>query len=58
MRLPLENKTFQTITNHFFLAFHKPNLKPSLSETDDGQEYRNQFFTDFLMSKFFKRYTK
>ena len=43
-----ENKYAQAITNAFSEFLKTAKRKPNLLETDDGKEYVNKFFNEFL----------
>ena len=44
-------KKTQTITGEFSRIIHISNRQPRLIVIDDGKEYVNNFFTEFLNSK-------
>ena len=46
--IPLKNKYAQSITDAFSEIIKSSNRKPNLLETDDGKEYVNKFFNEFL----------
>ena len=48
--LPLKNKYAQSKTDVFSEFIKSSNCKPNLLETDDGKEYVNKIFNDFLNS--------
>ena len=56
--VPLKNKYAQTITDAFSQIVKKSKRKPNLLETDDGKEYVNKIFKDFLTNNTFKRYSR
>ena len=46
--IPLKNKYAQTITDAFLQIVKTSKRKPNLLETDDGREYVNKVFNEFL----------
>ena len=54
----LKNKYFQSITNAFSEIIKSSNRKPSHLETDDGKEYVNKIFNEFLNNNNIKRYSR
>ena len=57
-KTPLQNKYAQTITDEFSLIINKSKRKPNLIETDDGKEFVNKIFNDFLKLNNIKRYSR
>ena len=55
---PLKNKYAQSITNAFSEIMKSSNRKPNLLETDDGKEYVNKIFNEFLNNNNIKRYSR
>ena len=51
----LKNKYAQSITDAFSQIIKTSRRKPNLLETDDGKEYVNKIFNEFLNSNDFKR---
>ena len=56
--IPLKNKFSQTITEAFSEIIKSSNRKPNLLETDDGMEYVNKIFKEFLNNNKIKRYSR
>ena len=56
--IPLKNKFSQSVTDAFAELIKSSNRKPSLLETDDGKEYVNKIFNEFLINKKIKRYSR
>ena len=56
--IPLKNKYAQTITDAFWQIIKTSRRKPNLLETDDGKEYVNKIFSDFLDTNNIKRYSR
>ena len=56
--IPLKNKYAQTITDAFLQIVKTSKRKPNLSETDDGKEYVNKIFNEFLNNNNIKRYSR
>ena len=54
---PLRNKYAQSITDAFSEIIKSSNRKPNLLETDDGKEYVNKVFGEFLNNHNIKRYS-
>ena len=54
----LENKFSQSITDAFSEIIKSSNRKPNLLETDDGKEYVNKIFNEFLNNNKIKRYSR
>ena len=46
--IPLKNKFSQSITDAFSEIIKSSNRKPNVLETDDGKEYVNKIFNEFL----------
>ena len=55
---PLKNKYAQSITDAFSEIIKSSNRKPNLLETDDGKEYVNKIFNEFLNNNKIKRYSR
>ena len=55
---PLKNKYAQSITDAFSQIIKTSRRKPNLLETDDGKEYVNKIFNEFLNNKNIKRYSR
>ena len=53
--IPLKNKYAQSITDAFSQIIKTSRRKPNLLETDDGKEYVNKIFKDFLNNNKTKR---
>ena len=56
--VPLKNKNAQTIKNSFENILIKSKRKPNLIETDDGLEFVSKIFTNLLITKNIKRYSR
>ena len=56
--IPLKNKYAQSITDAFSEIIKSSNRKPNLLETDDGKEYVNKIFNEFLNNNNIKRYSR
>ena len=56
--IPLKNKFSQSITDAFSEIIKSSNRKPNLLETDDGMEYFNKIFNEFLNNNKIKRYSR
>ena len=56
--IPLKNKFSQSITDAFSQIIKSSNRKPNLLETDDGKEYVNKIFNEFLNYNKIKRYSR
>ena len=59
-KIPLKNKYAQSITDAFSHIVKSSKRKPNLLDTDDGQEYVNKIFNEFLINnniKIYSRYT-
>ena len=56
--IPLKNKSAQSMTDLFPEIVKSSNRKPNLLETDDGKEYVNKNFNEFLNDKIIKRYSR
>ena len=56
--IPLKNKYSQSITDAFSQIIKTSKRKPNLLETDDGKEYVNKIFNDFLNNNKIKRYSR
>ena len=54
----LKNKNAQSITDAFSQIIKTSRPKPNLVETDDGREYVNKLFNDFLNNIKIKRYSR
>ena len=55
---PLKNKYAQSITDAFSEIMKSSNRKPNVLETDDGKEYVNKIFNEFLNNNNIKRYSR
>ena len=55
---PLKNKYSQSITDAFSQIIKTSKRKPNLLETDDGKEYVNKIFNEFLNNNKIKRYSR
>ena len=55
--VPLKNKSSQTITDEFSNIISSSKRKPELLETDDGKEFTNKIFNDFLKINNIRRYS-
>ena len=56
--IPLKNKYAQSITDAFSETIKSSNRKPNLLETDDGKEYVDKIFNEFLKKNNIKRYSR
>ena len=56
--IPLKNKYAQSITDAFSEIMKSSNRKPDLLETDDGKEYVNKNFNEFLDNHNIERYSR
>ena len=56
--IPLKNKYAQSITDAFSQIAKSSKRKPNFLETDDGKEYYNKIFNEFLNSNNIKRYSR
>ena len=56
--ITLRNKFSQSITDAFSEIIKSSNRKPNLLETDDGKEYVNKIFNEFLNNNKIKRYSR
>ena len=56
--IPLKNKYAQSITDAFSKIVKSSKRKPNLLETDDGKEYVNKIFNEFLNNMKIKRYSR
>ena len=56
--IPLKNKYAQSITDAFSQIIKTSRRKPNLLETDDGREYVNKIFNEFLNNNRIKRYSR
>ena len=56
--IPLKNKYAQSITDAFSQIIKTSRRKPNLLETDDGKEYVNKIFNEFLNNNKIKRYSR
>ena len=56
--IPLKNKYAQSITDAFSQIVKSSKGKPNLLETDDGMEYVNKNFNEFLNNHSTKRYSR
>ena len=56
--IPLKNKYAQSITDAFSQIIKSSRGKPNLLETDDGKEYVNKIFNEFLNDHNIKRYSR
>ena len=54
----MKNKYAQSITDAFSQSIRTSNRKPNLLETDDGKEYVNKNFYEFLNKHNIKRYSR
>ena len=55
--IPLKNKYAQSITDSFSQIIITSRRKPNVLETDDGKEYVNKIFNEFLNNHNIKRYS-
>ena len=56
--VPLKKKNAQAITNSFENILINSKRKSNLIESDDGKEFVNKNFTDFLNKNNIKRYSR
>ena len=56
--IPLKNKYAQPKTDAFSQIIKTSRRKPNLLETDDGKEYVNKIFNEFLNTNKIKRYSR
>ena len=56
--IPLKNKYAQSITDAFSQIIKTSKRQPNLLETDDGKEYVNENFNEFLNINKIKRYSR
>ena len=56
--IPLKKKYAQSITDAFSQIIKTSRRKPNLLETDDGKEYVNKIFNEFLNNNKIKRYSR
>ena len=56
--IPLKNKYAQTVTTEFSNIINKSKRKPKLIETDDGKEFVNKIFNEYLKQNDIKRYSR
>ena len=56
--IPLKNKYGQSITDAFSQIIKTSKRKPNPLETDDGMEYVNNIFNEFLIYNNIKRYSR
>ena len=56
--IPSKNKYAQSITDAFSQIIKTSRRKPNLLETDDGKEYVNKIFSEFLNNHNIKRYSR
>ena len=56
--IPLKNKYAQSIADVFSQIVKSSKRKPNLLETDDGKEYVNENFNEFLNNHNIKRYSR
>ena len=56
--IPLKNKYSESITDAFSQIIKTSKRKPNLLETDDGKEYVNKIFNDFLKKNNIKKYSR
>ena len=54
----MNNKYAQSITDAFSQIVKSSKRKPNLLETDDGKEYVNKIFNEFLINHNIKRYSR
>ena len=54
----MKNKHAQSITDAFSQISKTSRGKPNLLETDDGKEYVNKIFSEFLNNHNIKRYSR
>ena len=58
LTIPLKNKYNQSIADAFSQIIKTSGRKPNLLETDDGKEYVNKTFNEFLNNHNIKRYSR
>ena len=56
--VPLKNKFAKTVTEAFSNIINNSKRKPKLLETDDGKEFTNKMFIEFLNLNDIKRYSR
>ena len=56
--IPLKNKCSQSITYAFSKIIKSSNRKPNLLKIDDGMEYVDESFNEFLKNNSIKRYSR
>ena len=56
--IPLKNKHAQSITDAISEIVQSPKYRPNLLETDDGTEYADIIFNEFLNNHNMKRYSR
>ena len=56
--IPLKDKFAQSILDAFSQIIKRSRRKPYLLETDDGKEYVNKIFNEFLNNNNIKRYSR
>ena len=56
--IPLKNKYAQSNTDSFSQIIKTSRRKPNLLETDDGQEYVEKIFSEFLINQNITRYSR
>ena len=56
--IPLKNKYAQSITDAFSQIIKSSRRKPNLLETDDGKEFVNKIFNEFLNDHNIKTYSR
>ena len=56
--IPLKNKFAKTVTEAFSNIINNSKRKPKLLETDDGKEFTNKMFIEFLKLNDIKRYSR
>ena len=56
--IPLQNKYAQSITDAFSQTVKTSGRKPNLLKTDDGKEYVNKIFHEFLNNHNIRRYSR
>ena len=54
----MKNKYAESITDTFSKVIKSSNRKPNLLETDDGREYNNKIFYEFLNNNKIKRFSR
>ena len=55
---PLKNKCAQSIPDAFLEIIKSSHRKPHLLTTDDGTEYFNKIFNEFINSNTIKRFSR